>query len=46
MPSAAPAAGSTRGRSPSSGQARSIRAIGDVAMIVEATLVGSSCAAT
>ena len=46
MPSAAPALGSTRGRSPSSGQARSMRAIGEVAMTIEATLVGSSCAVT
>ncbi|GAA1292543.1 hypothetical protein GCM10009634_45590 [Saccharothrix xinjiangensis] len=45
MPTSAPSTARTRGRSPSSGHARAIMTSGDVAMIVEARLVGSSWAA-
>lgn len=45
-PTAAPVAGSARGRSASSGQANSIIITGAVAMTVEAMLVGRSWAAT
>lgn len=46
MPAAAPSRGSGPGRSATSAQAISIMATGEAAMIVEAVLVGSSCAAT
>ncbi|WP_236595289.1 hypothetical protein [Saccharothrix sp. 6-C] len=44
-PVSAPRTVRPRGRSPSRGHARAIIATGEVAMIVEARLVGSSCAA-
>ncbi len=46
IPIPAPASCSVCGRSESAAQAKSISTTGEVAMIVEAMLVGSSCAAT